>query len=141
MQLTLFNLGSLRWSMPCTMEGQIISPVTSWYVLFWGIKSSLWRTPSAVCLLLQRSNPLQQSLKKETVSWWSIYWNSLVCICQKTIFSTDCSLFYCTAFPHMISPTTKICVVLIPLDKYNAKANTFWLGNCTLPSINGSSQY
>lgn len=66
--------------------------------------------------------------------------NILVCIYQQVIFSKDCSLFYGTAFPHMISTTTEICVVLIPLDKYNAKASTFWLGNCTLPSINGSSQ-
>jgi len=46
------------------MEGQIISPVTSWYILSWGMESNLCRVPKAICLLLQRSNPLQQSLKR-----------------------------------------------------------------------------
>lgn len=29
--LTLFSLGSLMWSMPRTCDGQMTSPVTSWY--------------------------------------------------------------------------------------------------------------
>lgn len=32
---TLFSRGSRIWSIPCTIDGQMISPVTSWYGLWW----------------------------------------------------------------------------------------------------------